>query len=74
MKAALDGDRSTVEALNSPLKGIHDKLFVESNPIPVKYAMARMGMAKPGIRPPLSELHHTLTSVVDEALKEAKVI
>jgi len=74
MKAALDGDRSTVEALNSPLKGIHDKLFIESNPIPVKYAMARMGMSKPGIRPPLSELHHTLTSVVDEALKQADVI
>jgi len=49
MKAALDGDKSTVETLNSPLKAMHDKLFVESNPIPVKYAVAKMGYGH-GIR------------------------
>lgn len=73
MKAALDGDKSTVETLNSPLKAMHDKLFVESNPIPVKYAVAKMGYGH-GIRPPLTPLLQEYESVVDDALKEAGVL
>ncbi|GMI42173.1 hypothetical protein TrCOL_g12924 [Triparma columacea] len=74
MKAALNGDRSTVEALNDPLKPVHDKLFIESNPIPVKYAMNKMRRASSGIRPPLTELSESCRTIVDDALKSAGVI
>jgi 4-hydroxy-tetrahydrodipicolinate synthase len=58
--AATTGDRTRAEALNEPLMGLHQSLFVESNPIPVKWALAEMGRISKEIRLPLTRLaeHH----------------
>ena len=73
-EAALAGDRTQAEALNQPLTGLHSRLFLESNPIPVKWALYEMGLIKSGIRLPmtvLSEQHH---DTVRQALKQAKIL
>ena len=54
--AAVAGDRAIAEALNEPLLGLHEKLFLEANPIPVKWALAQMGRIPEGIRLPLTAL------------------
>ncbi len=59
--AALAGDRQQAEALNAPLLALHKNLFLEANPIPVKWALQEMGLIAAGIRLPLttlSEHHH----------------
>jgi 4-hydroxy-tetrahydrodipicolinate synthase len=59
--AALAGDLGLARALNTALDPLHQGLFVESNPIPVKWALAEMGLCQPGIRLPLTWLsasHH----------------
>ena len=54
--AAIAGDKAIAEALNEPLLGLHEKLFLEANPIPVKWALAQMGRIPEGIRLPLTVL------------------
>jgi len=49
-------------------------MFIEANPIPVKWALARMGRSKPGIRLPLVALSKSNESVVESALKNLGVI
>jgi 4-hydroxy-tetrahydrodipicolinate synthase len=59
--ASIRGDRSEAERVDASLRGLHHALFCESNPIPVKWAMERMGRIGPGIRLPLTPLspaHH----------------
>jgi 4-hydroxy-tetrahydrodipicolinate synthase len=59
--AAIAGDAKTAAALQFKLLPLHKHLFVEANPIPVKWAAARMGLCGPGIRLPLTPLaseHH----------------
>ncbi|MGF1613983.1 MAG: 4-hydroxy-tetrahydrodipicolinate synthase [Gammaproteobacteria bacterium] len=53
---ALRGDRAGATALNERLMPLHEVLFVESNPIPVKWALHTMGLIPPGIRLPLTPL------------------
>ncbi len=58
---ALAGDRNGAEAINEQLGLLHQRLFLESNPIPVKWAVSRMGLMPGGIRlplTPLSDEHH----------------
>lgn len=55
-KAALEGDFERAEAINGPLEALHQLMFVESNPIPVKWAVHRMGLIEQGIRLPLTWL------------------
>ena len=72
--AALRGDREEAHAINRRLTALHRDLFVESNPIPVKWALYEMGLIPPGIRLPLtvlSECHH---NTVRAALREAGVL
>lgn len=60
-RAALAGDWVQALAINRRLLPLHFKLFVEANPIPLKWAMAERGLIGPGIRlplTPLSEAHH----------------
>jgi 4-hydroxy-tetrahydrodipicolinate synthase len=60
-QAALAGDAKKAKEINQTLQDLHQNLFVESNPIPVKWALAEMGMIPTGIRLPmtvLSEQHH----------------
>jgi len=59
--AALAGDAGRAAQLDAPLMALHRDLFVEANPIPVKWALAEMGLIPRGIRlplTPLSEPHH----------------
>lgn len=69
--AAMGGDLDRAREVNFRLLGLHQKLFVEANPIPVKWAMAEMGRIQSGIRLPLVSLsaahHDTLRAVMKEA-------
>jgi 4-hydroxy-tetrahydrodipicolinate synthase len=72
--AALAGDLKTARAVNDRLLPLHFRLFVEANPIPVKWALQRMGRMQGGIRLPLTPLEDRLRPVVESALREAAVL
>jgi len=72
--AALAGDRATASAINAPLEGLHEGLFVESNPIPVKWALAEMGLIPAGIRLPLTPLASEHHETVRQALRQAGIV
>ena len=72
--AALAGNEAEAKAINDLLSDLNLRLFVEANPIPVKYALNRMGLMKPGIRLPLTPLDESFHSYIDEALKERNLI
>ena len=71
--AALAGDRDTASDINERLLALHNKLFVESNPIPVKWALYEMGMIPEGIRLPLTTLNEQYHDVVRDAIKQASL-
>jgi 4-hydroxy-tetrahydrodipicolinate synthase len=72
--AALAGDRDRASAINAPLQALHKNLFVESNPIPVKWALAEMGLIPAGIRLPLTPLASEHHETVRQALRQAGII
>jgi 4-hydroxy-tetrahydrodipicolinate synthase len=72
-RAAFAGDWGTARALNRRLLPLHFKLFVEANPIPVKWAMAERGLIGRGIRLPLTPLSPSQHEVVRSALQAAGV-
>ena len=72
--AALAGDVAKARAINFQLLGLHRKLFVEANPIPVKWAVARLGMMKNVLRLPLTPLSTAAQPAVEEAMRQAGVI
>jgi 4-hydroxy-tetrahydrodipicolinate synthase len=71
--AALRGDADTARAINERLMPLHQKLFVEANPIPVKWALQQMGRIAGGIRLPLTPLSAEAQPVVREALRAAGI-
>lgn len=71
--AALAGDRPLAERLNNKLAPLHKALFLESNPIPVKWAVAQMGLMDAGIRLPLTPLSENLQADVRHAMEQAGV-
>ena len=71
--AARAGDRGRTEELDAPLRALHRDLFVESNPIPVKWALEQMGLIGPGIRLPLTRLSEPSHGVVRAALAAAGI-
>lgn len=73
-QAALAGDLARARQINNRLLPLHTKLFVEPNPIPVKWALARMGRIGKGIRLPLVPLATANEAVVESALKEAGLL
>ncbi len=73
-KAALKGDREAAEAINRPLEALHRTLFVEANPIPVKWAMQAMGLIDSGIRLPLTPLSERFHAPVRDALRQAGLL
>lgn len=73
-EAALAGDRSKAEELNKPLLGLHNDLFVEANPIPVKWALTEMGMMPAGIRLPLTPLSEQYHEILRVAMRQAGVL
>ena len=71
--AALSGDRETAEAINARLLPLHKKLFLESNPIPAKWAMYKMGFGGNGIRLPLTPFADEYHAELLEAMKVAGI-
>lgn len=72
--AALSGDVATAREINFRLLGLHRRLFIEANPIPVKWALARMGKIRNVLRLPLTPLSEQAQPVVEEAMRQAGVI
>ncbi len=72
--AALAGDRSRAESINRPLEILHRILFVQSNPIPVKWVLHEMGLIPPGIRLPMTPLAAEFHDTVRQALRQAGVL
>jgi 4-hydroxy-tetrahydrodipicolinate synthase len=72
-QAALAGDLTRAREIHFRLLPLHQKLFVEANPIPVKWALARMGRIGPGIRLPLTPLSEAQQPVLLSALTEAGI-
>ena len=70
---ALAGDASGARAVDATLRGLHEGLFLESNPIPVKWALCEMGKIGKGIRLPLTELSDQYHGIVRDALLQAGV-
>jgi len=73
-KAAIAQDAAAAVALHMSLLPLHKHLFTEPNPIPVKWALARMGKSGGTLRLPLTELSASAQPVVEAALREAGVL
>jgi 4-hydroxy-tetrahydrodipicolinate synthase len=72
--AALAGDADGAERIDARLAGLHRELFVEANPIPVKWALAQMGLIGPALRLPLTPLGEAHQAVVRAAARAAGVL
>ena len=72
--AAIAGDRAKAMAIQLQLLPIHKHLFVEANPIPVKWAMTRLGLCGPTLRLPMTQLEAANAPVVEAALKAAGLL
>jgi len=72
--AALAGERVAAQAINANLELLHKNLFVEANPIPVKWALHEMGLIPAGLRLPLTELSSQHHDTVRQAMKRAGVL
>jgi len=70
-EAALNGDFERAERLDSKLRLLHRDLFLESNPIPVKYAVSKLGYTTNTLRLPLTSLSENLQATVDTAMNVA---
>ena len=70
-RLALTGDEDGVRKLNAELSGLNEALFIEDNPIPVKWAMVELGLVKEGIRLPLVALSTAHQETVLEAIRQA---
>jgi 4-hydroxy-tetrahydrodipicolinate synthase len=74
VEAALSGDQDVARELDERLAGLHTALFVETNPIPSKWALARLGLIGAGIRLPLVRLSDAYHGEVLAAMRRAGVI
>ena len=72
--AALRGDFEAADSAHDVIKHLHRDLFLESNPIPIKYAAHKMGLIEKGIRLPLIWLPEQHHATVDEALVRANLL
>ncbi len=70
-RLALQGDREKASKLNASIAGLHNSLFLESNPVPVKWALCEMGRIQSGIRLPLVELNSVYQIPLREAMRHA---
>ncbi len=72
-RAALQGDPIAARAANDRLQALHRDLFVEGNPIPVKWVLEQMGKIGPGIRLPLTPLSSNYHNRLREAMRAAGI-
>ena len=73
-RAAMAGDRAGVAAIEARIGDLHAALFLESNPIPVKWALEQAGRIGAGIRLPLTPLDERFHATVRAALEKAGVL
>ena len=73
-QAALNGDAVTARAIQTRLLPLHQLLFVEPNPIPLKWAMARIGLCSGHMRLPLTEHSSQYTAALAQALQDAGLL
>lgn len=71
--AAKAGDINTARSINNKLLRLHNDLFIEANPIPVKWAVAKMGLIGHGIRLPLTPLSDQYHALILEAMQSANI-
>ncbi len=71
---AMAGDVATTREINAKLFALHQKLFVEANPIPVKWVLAEMGLIKTGIRLPMVNLSAQYHDVLRSACQSAQIL
>ena len=69
--AAFEGNLPRARELNNRLLPLHSKLFVEANPIPVKWACAELGLIRSGLRLPLTPLSAGLHDTLRDAMRHA---
>ena len=72
--AALAGDTQRAMALQFELMPLHKNLFLEANPIPVKWAMAKMGLCGPTLRLPMTPLEPANEAALQNTLRACKLI
>lgn len=72
--AALKGDAETARRISDELSALNSDLFIEANPIPVKWALQEMGMIQEGQRLPLTSLNSQYHEIVRQALRKAGVL
>jgi 4-hydroxy-tetrahydrodipicolinate synthase len=72
--AAMAGDIARAVEINNGVLDLHAKLFVEPNPVPVKWALAEMGMMPSGLRLPLAPLSSPFHDTVRAALRAAGLV
>ena len=68
------GDRTQAQAINDRLMPLHNALFVESNPVPAKYALELLGRVQPGLRLPLVPLSPASEQRVRDALVQVGLL
>lgn len=73
-KAAMNGNIAEAMKINNRLIPVHNRLFIEPNPVPVKWALGEMGMIPTGMRLPLVSLSSQYHDTVRTALREAGVL
>ncbi|MGH1538869.1 MAG: 4-hydroxy-tetrahydrodipicolinate synthase [Arenicella sp.] len=72
-EAAINGDFAEADRLNSQLEKLNSSLFIESNPIPVKWALNRMGMIGEHMRLPMTQFSSQYHDQLEQALLEADI-
>lgn len=72
-QAALSGNISEARKINNALFGLHQKLFVEANPIPVKWVLQEMGLIAAGMRLPMTTLSAQYHEVLRAAMQQASI-
>lgn len=73
-EAAMAGDAQRAAELDAPLAGLHRTLFLETNPIPVKWAVHRRGLIGETLRLPLTPLSETCRAPLEQAMRSAGVL
>ena len=71
--AVFEGELTTARSINSKLLRLHFDLFVEANPIPVKWAIAQMGLMETGLRLPLTNLSDEYHKLVRDSMIQAGI-
>ncbi len=71
--AAMAGEQEKAQQLDARLSALHSSLFIQSNPIPVKWAVSEMGLMEKGIRLPLTPLDDACQPVVKAAMRQAGI-